>query len=145
LQDHGCYPMRDDHAPATPGDRQIPASRTVLLEHTTPDSGVHLDWLIERPGSKPEHPLIAFRCAHDPLSRAPWTGERIADHRALYLDYEGSISGGRGSVRRLWSWPCAVLIETSERISFTIDLGLDGTINADLRHLDRTTWTWKVD
>jgi hypothetical protein len=27
--------------------------------------------------------------------------QRIADHRSLYLDYEGPISGDRGVVRRL--------------------------------------------
>ncbi|HWB09213.1 MAG TPA: DNA polymerase ligase N-terminal domain-containing protein [Pirellulales bacterium] len=27
--------------------------------------------------------------------------ERLADHRLLYLDYEGEVSGGRGTVSRL--------------------------------------------
>lgn len=27
--------------------------------------------------------------------------ERLADHRLAYLEYEGPVSGGRGSVRRL--------------------------------------------
>jgi hypothetical protein len=31
----------------------------------------------------------------------PVPAEPAADHRLLYLDYEGPVSGGRGSVRRI--------------------------------------------
>lgn len=51
-----------------------------------------------------EEPLISFRVQRRidkllPGQRA--NAERIADHRPAYLDYEGTISGDRGSVRLL--------------------------------------------
>jgi len=127
-----------------PAAEQHPVrTRSVLLEHATPDGGSHLDWMIERPGAgddPDEHRLITFRCRADPLAHAadarptrpPWTGDRLPDHRAVYLDYEGPISGDRGSVRRLWSTACEVLEETDHRLRIKIrhptstrELGLD--------------------
>jgi hypothetical protein len=84
-----------------------------------------LDWLIERPGTEEERRLIAFRCAHDPLSAPDLEAERIADHRAIYLDYEGPISGGRGGVRRVWRVGCRLLGESGDeiRVALTPDSG----------------------
>ena len=88
----------------------------VLLEHTLPDGAAHLDWLIERPDDPREHRMLSFRCETDPLGDAGWTGDRMADHRAHYLRYEGPVSGGRGTVRRIWSRPCRVLRDTPEHV-----------------------------
>jgi len=57
--------------------------------------------------------LIAFRIAAplDPPITAPTPIVRTPDHRAMYLDYEGPISGNRGTVRRVdaGSWdPTAI-------------------------------------
>jgi len=46
--------------------------------------GVLRTWRLSEP-PKPEHPVEA---------------ESIGDHRLMYLDYEGEVSGGRGQVRR---------------------------------------------
>ena len=76
---------------------------TVQLLHELPDGAAHVDWLL---GQDPdgEQPLITFRLPRrvDEL-RAGETMEaqRIADHRPAYLTYEGAVSGGRGTVRRL--------------------------------------------
>ena len=82
----------------------------VLLRHTLADGSRHFDWLIERPGDPSEHRLIAFRTDRRPdqTDAAGFSAERLADHRAHYLSYEGPISGGRGSVARVWSSPCVV-------------------------------------
>lgn len=100
-----------------------PESRSVLLEHATADGSVHLDWLIERPGLADEHRLIAFRCSTDPAPGPPWIGERLPDHRAVYLEYEGPISGGRGVVRRLWSRSCRGLEIAPARIALHLGDG----------------------
>ena len=46
--------------------------------------------------------------------------EPAADHRLLYLDYEGPVSGGRGSVRRvdagLFTWEA----DTADRIIISV-------------------------
>ena len=78
-----------------------------LLEHDTSTAagvtpagrGRHWDLLVEVPGCER---LPTWRLARNPLAD---TGEipaqRIGDHRRLYLEYEGEISGGRGLVRRI--------------------------------------------
>lgn len=103
--------------------------RTVVLEHSVPGEGGHFDWLIDRDGRSP---LLTFRLAPPQrassaaprgeggcqlLSTPPpasFAAERIADHRRLYLDYEGPISGGRGSVRRVAAGEAEILTQTGE-------------------------------
>lgn len=85
-----------------------------LLEHETPTAdrgaaatpGVHWDLLIQVAGQ----PLLpTWRLAANPLATpGPVPAERIGDHRPLYLDYEGEISGGRGRVRRLDRGPATI-------------------------------------
>lgn len=128
--------MRDDDAPGMPPRM----TRSVLLEHTTPDEGRHLDWLIERPGVDDERRLIALRCAHDPCTRAPIDAERIADHRARYLDYEGPIGGGRGTVRRLWRRGCVLRSEQPGRFEVWFDLGVDGPLLLIAEAVDGDLW-----
>ena len=81
--------------------------RIVLLEHRTPDGGSHFDWLLapdEGRYDADDRVLIAFRVSmrldiH--ASEESFEALRIADHRWLYLAYEGELTDGRGSVRRL--------------------------------------------
>lgn len=82
-----------------------------LLEHET-CQGTHWDLLVELPGAER---LATWRLAASPLEAPlPLPAERIAEHRPLYLHYEGPISGGRGSVRRLDRGPSAAR-ETGDR------------------------------
>lgn len=71
----------------------------VLLEHQS-DSGVHWDLMIELPGREK---LATWRLAENPIAceGAAITAEPIGDHRRVYLDYEGDIGLGRGSVERM--------------------------------------------
>src|SRR5204862_462785 len=68
--------------------------RFVILEHDHPER--HWDFMLEA------GPVLrTWRLAKAPDA----TGIRIAaqplgDHRALYLDYEGPLSGARGTVTR---------------------------------------------
>ncbi len=86
---------------------------TVLLRHETP-SGGHFDWMLATPGGSPGAGLWTVRTD---LAAAAWRGAgrwrltRIADHRRQYLAYQGPLTGGRGSVRRVdagwvrpWLW-----------------------------------------
>ena len=76
---------------------------TVQLRHTLPDESGHIDWLIARdPGGA--RPLITFRlpCQLEDLPAGVATIiERIADHRPIYLKFEGELSAGRGRVERI--------------------------------------------
>jgi hypothetical protein len=75
--------------------------RYAILEHDHPER--HWDFLLEAGDV-----LRAWR-----LAAPPWPGQTVAaeasfDHRRLYLDYEGPVSGDRGRVVRwdagLFSW-----------------------------------------
>ncbi len=68
-----------------------------LLEHRT-RTGAHWDLLVEVPDAER---LITWRLSQNPLTQTgPIVAERIADHRRVYLEYEGPVSGDRGEVRR---------------------------------------------
>jgi hypothetical protein len=69
-------------------------ARFVVLEHDYPE--LHWDFMLEV-GSA----LHTWRLAQPPQSPGKAIETvRLADHRLEYLDYEGPVSGDRGTVRR---------------------------------------------
>ena len=73
--------------------------QTVILRHQLPDGSVHYDWLlaIDHPATKP---LMSWRCVKRPdfvRVGGVVSVQRMEDHRPIYLEYEGPISGDRGS------------------------------------------------
>ena len=67
--------------------------RFVILEHDWPAQ--HWDFLLET------GPVLrAWRLLAEPESGKEVPAEPNGDHRLLYLDYEGPLSGNRGRVRR---------------------------------------------
>lgn len=95
--------------------------RFVLLHHDFPPrlgKPSHWDLMLEDDGV-----LITWALAEQPAAGGAGgstiAATRLADHRLDYLDYEGPVSGDRGSVRRLdagsFSWlerrPARVRIE----------------------------------
>jgi DNA ligase D-like protein (predicted 3'-phosphoesterase) len=69
-------------------------SRFVVLRHDSP-RGVHWDFLLQT-----GEVLATWALAQPPDSAETMLAEALPDHRLAYLDYEGPISGGRGSVTR---------------------------------------------
>lgn len=67
--------------------------RFVILEHDYPI--LHWDFMLEF-GSI----LRTWRLNSNPREGSEVRAEAIGDHRRTYLDYEGPVSGGRGSVIR---------------------------------------------
>lgn len=68
--------------------------RFVLLEHRW--NGVHWDLMLETGGSLRTWAIDA------PIETGVELPARaLPDHRSIYLDYEGPISGDRGTVRRV--------------------------------------------
>jgi hypothetical protein len=65
----------------------------VILEHDHPQR--HWDLLLETG----DH-LRSWRLAEEPDRGRSMHAEAIADHRLLYLDYEGPVGGNRGRVVR---------------------------------------------
>jgi hypothetical protein len=94
--------------------------RYVVLRHDAVSSP-HYDLLFE---TAPGSPLASVRClAWPPAPDAPL--ERIADHRRIYLDYEGPVSGDRGHVTRVASGSCAVTPTEDGSLAVTFDTGLN--------------------
>lgn len=89
-------------------------TRAVLLRHDTPDGQGHFDLLIELPErlrapDAGERTLVAFRTDAridllEPGQRAE--AQRLPNHRALYLEFEGDLTLGRGRVARVASAIC---------------------------------------
>ena len=72
------------------GDRR----RFAILRHDHPF--LHWDLLLEA------GPVaLTWRLLRPPLQRELIAAESLPDHRLLYLDYEGPVSGNRGCVRRV--------------------------------------------
>ncbi len=71
--------------------------RFAVLLHRTPPGYPrpdHWDLLLEQPGGLWTWALPA------PPERGPAQAQRLPDHRLVYLEYEGPVSGGRGTVTR---------------------------------------------
>jgi hypothetical protein len=67
--------------------------RFVILEHDHPF--LHWDLLLEEECSARTWRLLRKPCLGEPIR-----AEQLPEHRLMYLDYEGPVSGSRGSVRR---------------------------------------------
>lgn len=98
-----AVPDSGDKPAANPLATLLPAARMVLLRHDMPDGSWHFDWLLERPedvaarGGRTADPnsrvLLSFRVSAriDDAACAGFLAERIAEHRLVYLDFEGDI------------------------------------------------------
>jgi hypothetical protein len=72
---------------------------------------LHWDFMLES-----ETALRTWALDAEPAVSIPITATALADHRLAYLDYEGQISGGRGSVIR-WNWgDYQLLVDEDNRI-----------------------------
>ncbi len=77
----------------------------ILLHRAEPGDKTqidHWDLMIERPDSKGrETGLLTWSFHKPPVDGLQCEAKRLPEHRSLYLDYEGPISGGRGSVEQI--------------------------------------------
>jgi DNA polymerase Ligase (LigD) len=67
--------------------------RYVILEHDHPF--LHWDFMLESADV-----LRTWRLSSPPLAALHIPAELLGDHRIAYLDYEGPVSGNRGTVQR---------------------------------------------
>ncbi len=99
--------------------------RYVILEHDHPV--LHWDLMLEASGA-----LRTWRLAALPEPGRAVPAEPSFDHRMVYLDYEGPVSGDRGRVRR-WDWG----MYTTEEDADGLVLRLEGTRLRGAAHLRR--------
>src|SRR5262249_18973616 len=88
--------------------------RFVVLIHDYP--GLHWDFMLEN-----EAILRTWRLARSPDATGMTDAEPLPDHRLAYLDYEGPVSGNRGSVRRFDRGEYALVEETPHRIEVRLN------------------------
>lgn len=96
-------------------------ARYVVLQHETPadpDRPVHWDLMLENGGV-----LWTWALPEIPRSGVEAAAQRLADHRVMYLDYEGPISRGRGVVRRIMSGEFEFESVTDDRIHLRVGSG----------------------
>jgi hypothetical protein len=112
--------------------------RFVVLEHDSP-RGLHWDFLLET-----EPALTTWALATRPDSPGPIAAESLADHRIEYLEYEGPVSGDRGSVTR-WDAGTYQYVRQSDR---ELVLSLEGARlqgEALLKRLEDETRQWTFE
>jgi hypothetical protein len=88
--------------------------RFVVLRHEMPPAekrGSHFDLMLEH-----GEVLWTWTCDQLPSAALPVSAQRLADHRLAYLDYEGEVSGDRGSVTRVDEGQYELLAESTEQI-----------------------------
>ena len=109
--------------------------RFVILTHDWPTP--HWDYLVES-GSV----LRAWRLLAEPVAETDIPAEPNFDHRLFYLDYEGPLTDGRGSVSRWDAGECEWLADTADRV----EVELRGAKLAGRAMIRRTAdgWAFRV-
>jgi hypothetical protein len=78
--------------------------------------------------------LCTWALAGEPFSALAIDAEQLPDHRLAYLDYEGPVSGDRGSVSR---WDAGVYRLESDRTSDRWKIAMNGARLSGLLILER--------
>lgn len=111
--------------------------RFVILEHDHPE--LHWDLMLEAGDV-----LQTWRLAQPPVEGVfAIEATRLADHRRIYLDYEGPVSGNRGCVRR---WDAGEYSACDDSDSQSLRFRLRGeNIEADvlLEHREGCHWWFR--
>jgi hypothetical protein len=106
--------------------------RYAILEHDYPQR--HWDFLLETANQ-----LRSWRLAEKPQGERAVRAEAIANHRLLYLDYEGPISGERGRVTRWDGGFYTGDVNGESYVSVTLDgIRYHGTVTLEL--VDGREW-----
>ena len=109
--------------------------RFVILEHDHPE--LHWDLMLEA-GER----LRTWRLARPPEGGLVVPALAISDHRRTYLDYEGPVSGDRGTVRRWESGSYQIEEETTAQILLRLE-GSRRQGNATLRRMEGECWVFE--
>jgi hypothetical protein len=86
--------------------------RFVILRHETPPDyprPSHWDLMLESGGA-----LRTWALSEEPVVDSTQTAKPLEDHRLEYIDYEGPVSAGRGTVSR-WDEGMYELVEDSPK------------------------------
>ena len=110
-------------------------SRFAALLHDHP--WAHVDWLVERGNM-----LLAWRLARMPTPGAVIEATALPPHRRHYLNYEGPVGGGRGTVARWDVGTCRGTFADSRVESICDGVRVRGRIVLDRIDGERWLWRW---
>ena len=115
--------------------------RFVVLRHDVANGtprGLHWDFMLET-----GEVLRTWALSTEPAYGASCPAEQLPDHRPLYLDYEGEISGGRGTVSR-YDWGDYRLVRAEQDVVVVQLTGARFRGTATLRQMgaDGQRWTF---
>lgn len=106
--------------------------RYVILLHDAPV--IHWDLMLEQPET-----LRTWRLLSCPEPSAVLEAEAIADHRLRYLDYEGPVSGDRGTVAQWDSGEYSILRQDRAGIEMRLT-GVRCSGSARFEHQRENLW-----
>lgn len=108
----------------------------VILHHRQRD-GDHWDLMIEQADG-----LATWRLDRYPKGETTTiAARRIHDHRKAYLEYEGELSGGRGSVERVDGGRCRILCADEHLWEIQLEGIVHGRFNLRWTHADH----WRLE
>ena len=90
--------------------------RFVILHHRL-DHGEHWDLMLEHGDA-----LLTWQLLREPVDHnsLPIPARRIGNHRKAYLDYEGPLTGDRGTVRRVDSGSLDIIEDTAQGLRIVL-------------------------
>ncbi len=116
--------------------------RFVVLEHDW--DGVHWDLMLERGGV-----LCTWAVDAPIVAGVELPARALDDHRRLYLEYEGPISGARGTVKRVAQGRYDVLHWAPDRVVVRLS-GVQLVGDVELRRFSSSegappfSWSWTL-
>ena len=123
------------------GTRAMP--RFVILRHETPpdsDRKSHWDLMFEAGAA-----LRTWACDSLPCPNGVVEAYKLPDHRTAYLDYEGPVSGDRGSVTRWDEGEYQLTCQSAERWSIQLHGRLlSGCLTLTLQDPDAGRWAARL-
>lgn len=114
-----------------------PMPRFSILVHNHPF--LHWDFLLEAGGT-----CRTWRLLNPPDFPGEIIAEPLADHRLLYLDYEGPVSGDRGEVFRWDAGTFEWRLDNTDAVEIDV-VGTQIQGRVSLRRRADQTWIWSVD
>jgi DNA polymerase Ligase (LigD) len=113
--------------------------RFVLLEHRW--EGVHWDFMLEHGEA-----LRTWAIDRPVVAGVDLPARALPDHRKVYLDYEGEVSGNRGSVRRVDWGVYALSVWEEDRVRVRLEgAQLAGEVElCQVGSADGVSWTFRL-
>lgn len=113
--------------------------RYVILKHETAD-GVHFDLMLEQGDA-----LRTWSLAQAPTPGVEVCAKALPDHRLAYLDYEGPVSGNRGTVTRWDRGTYEVERQSESELSLQLDgERLKGSASLAQNHDATADWIFSL-